>query len=170
MQINEKIDKLTRSIENSISGDSFKTEVLPLTNTDVKLLKSKDWQFNWKDEHKNPQKKIFKLVINDNPLILQGLICLEDKNDHVFMHLIESAKFNRGKNKLYLGVPGNLVAFGCVFSFQKGYEGYVSFESKSKLIVHYQKSLGAQTLFGNFMMLDTKAALKLIAQYFPNFR
>ena len=170
MQIDTKIDKLTRSIENSISGDSFKTEALPFTIADLKLFKSKDWHFNWKDEYKNAQKKIYKLVIADNPLIIQGLISLEDKNDHVFMHLIESAKFNRGKSKLYLGVPGNLVAFGCMFSFQKGYEGFVSFESKSKLIVHYQTSLGAQMLFGNFMMLDTKAALKLISQYFPDFR
>ena len=37
------------------------------------------------------------------------------------MHLIESNKFNRGAKKVYLGVPGNLVAFACKYSFEKGY-------------------------------------------------
>ena len=36
------IDKLTRSLENSISGDSFKTEVIAVMQTDMKALKSKD--------------------------------------------------------------------------------------------------------------------------------
>jgi hypothetical protein len=40
------------------------------------------------------------------------------------MHLIESAPFNKGKNKVYAGVPGNLVAFACKLSFQRGFEGY----------------------------------------------
>ncbi|GAB4030206.1 hypothetical protein [Spirosoma gilvum] len=83
------------------------------------------------------------------------------------MALIESSKFNRGAKKLYLGVPGNLVAFACKLSFDKGYAGYVSFESKTKLKDHYQKSLGAHVLFGNVMAIDTKAAHKLVNQYFP---
>jgi len=44
------------------------------------------------------------------------LICF----DHIFMHLIESAKFNKGKSKVYLGVPENLVAFACKVSVDKG--------------------------------------------------
>lgn len=83
------------------------------------------------------------------------------------MSLIESSKFNRGEKKVYLGVPGNLVAFACKISFAKGYSGYVSFESKTKLKEHYEKTLGAQMLFGNFMAIDAVAALKLITQYFP---
>jgi hypothetical protein len=85
------------------------------------------------------------------------------------MHLIESNKFNRGKNKLYLGVPANLVAFSCLLSFEKGYAGFVTYESKTKLIVHYQNSLGAHILFGNIMALDTKAATALVKQYFPDY-
>jgi hypothetical protein len=54
------------------------------------------------------------------------------------MSLIESNKFNRGASKLYLGVPGNLVAFACKLSFESNYAGYVSIESKTKLIEHYK--------------------------------
>ena len=164
---NIEIDKLTRSIENAVSGDSFKTEMLELTSIDIRKIKKTEWLFNWKVEAKYIDKKIYKLVIVDNPNIIQGLISLQDRGDHIFMPLIESNKFNRGDKKVYFGVPGNLVAFACKVSFDKGYGGYVSFESKSKLKEHYKKTLGAHFLFGNFMAIDSKAAIKLIDQYFP---
>ncbi len=166
-QIDIEIDKLTRSIENVITRDSFKTEVLLFSAKDLKQLKKTDWFFDWKSESSNKDKLIYKLVIVDNPNIIQGLISLQDKGDHIFMHLIESNKFNRGTRKVYLGVPGNLVAFACKLSFDKGYDGYLSFESKTKLIGHYQKTLGADLLFDNIMAIDTEAAMKLIEQYFP---
>ena len=162
-----EIDKLTRSLENAISRDSFKTEVLEVTATDIRKLKKTDWLFDWKAEAMQPDKNIYKLVIVDNTQIIQGLISLQDRSHHVFMSLIESNKFNKGAKKVYLGVPGNLVAFACKLSFDKGYSGYVSFESKSRLMEHYQKSLGAHVLFGNIMAIDTRAARQLINQYFP---
>ena len=43
------IDKLTNSIQNTISGDSFDTEVLRLTNADLKQVQKKNgWNFDWK--------------------------------------------------------------------------------------------------------------------------
>lgn len=115
--------------------------------------------------HKDEKKS--ELIIVDNPII-QGLTSIQDKGDDIFMHLIESNKFNRGSKKLYLGVPGNLVAFACMLSFDKGYEGFISFEAKTKLIAHYQRTLGAFILFGNIMALNTKAATRLITQYCLN--
>jgi hypothetical protein len=129
-------------------------------------LKKADWLFNWKSEAKLKDRKVYKPVIVDNPNIIQGLISLQDRGDHIFMRLIESNKFNRGNKKIYLGVPGNLVAFACKISFEKGYGGYVSFESKSKLKEHYKKTLKAHFLFGNFMAIDSSAAAKLIELYF----
>jgi hypothetical protein len=82
------------------------------------------------------------------------------------MHLIESAKFNKGKDKVYYGVPGNLVAFACKLSVDMGYEGFLAFDAKTELIKHYQKSLGATHFRGLRMFIETHAALKLISQYF----
>lgn len=46
-----EIDKLTDSILNTISGDSFQTEVSLLTKSDLKTItKSKGWLFNWRHE------------------------------------------------------------------------------------------------------------------------
>ena len=99
-QIDIEIDKLTRSIENAVTGDSFKTDILSRAATDLKLLNKIDWLFDWTAEAKNKDKLVFKLTIIENPNVLQGLISLQDKGDHIFMHLIESRKFNRGARKV----------------------------------------------------------------------
>ena len=83
------------------------------------------------------------------------------------MHLVESAPFNKGKTKVYAGVPGNLVAFACKLAFQRGHEGNVSFFSKTQLVQHYIDSLGAMHFGGRVMIIDTNAALRLINKYFP---
>lgn len=80
--------------------------------------------------------------------------------------MIESAEFNIGKDKVYLGIPGNLVAFACNLSFQRGNDGYVSFIAKTKLIEHYIDTLGAIHFGGHLMVITTESALKLIGKYF----
>lgn len=163
------IDKLTNSVENVITGDSFATEVSILTSAEIKSVSKKNvWVFNWKDEYKHPERDIYKLTIVNNPTIIQGLISLEIKEDHVYMHLIESAPYNKGKSKVYLGVPGNLVAFACKLSFQRGHEGNISFLSKTQLVDHYVKTLGAIHFGVRVMIIETNAALKLIDKYFKN--
>ena len=162
-----EVDKLTNSIENVKSGDSFPTEVSLLIRADLTgLTKKNGWQFNWASELRVPTREVYKLTITNNPKVIQAVISLEVKADHVYMHLIESAPFNIGKNKTYLGVPGNLVAFACKLSFQRGGEGYVSFLSKTKLIEHYEKTLGAVHFGGHNMVITTEAALRLTSKYF----
>lgn len=162
------IDKLTNSIENVITGDSFQTEISVLNSSELKQINLKNgWLFDWKIEFQEPSIDIYKLTIVGNPNIIQGLVSLEVKADHVYMHLVESAPFNKGKTKMYSGVAGNLVAFACKLSFQRGHEGNIAFLSKTQLIEHYEKTLGAHHFGGRIMIIETKAALKLIDRYFP---
>lgn len=160
------VDKLTKSIENRVSKDSFHTNILQINNSDLQIILKSNWQFNWLKEIQNQNKEVFKLTITNNTKIIQGLISLQDREDHIHVHLLESAEFNKGKSKLYLGVPGNLMAFACKMSFSKGYDGIVSFDSKTNLINHYKKTLNAKLLFGNKMYLDTESAQMLLLQYF----
>jgi hypothetical protein len=89
------VDKLTNSIENVVSGDSFPTDISLLSVSDLKsVTKAKGWVFNWRAEIKEPARDVFKLTIVNNSTIIQGLISLEVKADHVFMHLVESSPFN----------------------------------------------------------------------------
>lgn len=84
------------------------------------------------------------------------------------MHLVECATFNKRKTNVYSGVPGKLVAFASKLSFQRGHEGNVSFLSKTYLVEHCEKTPGAFHFGGRVMVIETKAALKLIGKYFQN--
>lgn len=165
--IDIEIDKLTSSLENVITGDSFPTDIIIMDQSDFKSVTKKEgWLFNWKEEFKRPDRDVYKLTIVNNQNVIQGLVSLSVKSDHVYMHLIESAPFNKGKSKVYAGVPGNLVAFACKLSFQRGFEGYLSFLSKTNLIDHYEKTLGAICAGGQLMVINTAAALRLTNKYF----
>jgi len=162
-----EVDKLTRSIENIATGDSFPTEVSHLLKADLKLMITKNrWLFDWKKELASPAREVYKLTIQGNLAVIQGLVSLSIEPDHIYMHLIESAPFNKGKTKVYLGVPGNLVAYACRLSFQRGFDGFVSFHAKTKLIDHYIKTLGAYHFGGHLMIIDTLPAKALIEKYF----
>ncbi len=126
------------------------------------------WTFNWKTEFNDPAKEVYKLNIVNNSTIIQGLISLEIKADHIYMHLVENAPFNRGKSKMYSGIAGNLVAFACKVSFQRGHQGNIAFISKTQLIDHYVKTLGAFHIGGRVLAIESKAAQILIDKYFQN--
>jgi hypothetical protein len=161
------VDRLTNSIVNTISGDSFPTEVSLLVKSDLKdITKKRGWLFDWKTELKATDREIYKLTITNNLHVIQGLTSLTIKPDHVLIQLIENAPFNRGKDKLYEGVPGNLVAFACRLSFHRGNDGFVSFHSKTNLIDHYIKSLGAIHHGNHLMVIETDAATNLVNKYF----
>jgi hypothetical protein len=87
----------------------------------------------------------------------------------VEMHLIEAAPHNFGKEKRYMGVAGNLVAFACKLSFEQRFDGYVGFTAKTELIEHYREALSAELLFKNRMAISSFAAEKLVNSYYKNF-
>ena len=127
-----EIDELTNSVRNVITNDSFQTTISRIATADLKTItKKRGWLFSWRQELSFPERDVFKLTITNNQSVIQGLISLEVKPDHVYMHLVESAPFNKGKGKVYSGVPGNLVAFACKLSFQRGHEGNIAFISKT---------------------------------------
>lgn len=164
------VNKLINSIENVISGEVFDTVINRLNSSDRKQIKKAEWAFNWKAEFNNKSKQVFKLTTVNNPTIIHGFISVTDKGDHIFMELIESAKFNKGRNKLYNGVAGNLVAFACKMAFELNYDGVVSFIAKTQLINHYEQTLGAKLFGGNRMFIDTREALILVTKYFKDFK
>ena len=72
------VDKLTNSIENTITGDSFATEVSVLSTVDlINITKKNNWLFDWKYEFKQPEREVYKLTIINNQNIIQGLVSLE---------------------------------------------------------------------------------------------
>lgn len=162
-----EVDRLTNSIVNTISGDSFQTEIALATYKDLESVKEENgWAFNWNEELDQNDRDVYKLTIMHNSEILQGLVSLTIETDHVHMNLLESAPFNKGKDKLYEGVPGNLVAYACKLSFQRGNDGHVAFRAKTKLIEHYIKNFDAVLIGRNLMIINPIAANKLVEKYF----
>ena len=103
IELDFRIDKLTNSIENVVTGDSFPTEMLPLSTPDlVHLTKKNGWKFDWKKEYLQPDREVHKLTILWTPTVIQGLISIAQMQGYVEVHLAESEPFNYGKNKMHL--------------------------------------------------------------------
>jgi hypothetical protein len=166
------IDKITNCIEEKATGRIFATTSLLVTLEEIKKVHKKDgWLFNWKTEYQQANHQIYKLSITGNQHI-QGLISLEPikSQQYIELHLIESAPHNYGAKKQFLGVLGNLVAFACKMSFELGFDGFVAFTAKTRLIDHYTKTLGARILYGNNRMgIFTKEAKNLVNSYYENY-
>ena len=163
--INIEIDKLTNSIENRITGDRFDTQILKIDKKDISKLKS-GWNFDWRSEC-NSESEVYKLIIENNKSVIQGLISLSVKQGFVYIELIESADFNIGRNKVYYGVAGNLFAFACKLSWDNGNYGYIAFNAKTNLIKHYIETLGAKQIGNsNQLIVEPEEALILISKYY----
>lgn len=101
------VDKLTDSIINTISRDSFETEVSFLKPDDLlNISQNQGWNFNWEAEFDNFTRNVYKLTILNNPTIIQGLLSLTVEKEYVFMNLLESSPFNIGKINFTREFPG----------------------------------------------------------------
>jgi hypothetical protein len=168
MELAFEVDKITESIENAETGETLDTLVLPVTEADLKQVTKKNgWLFDWKLAYNQTGHQLYKLVAEQEPQTIQGLVSLEEREKHIFMHLIESAPCNIGKGKKYLGVCGKLTAYGCKLSKEYGFDGVIAFDPKTALIPHYQKTLGAVLISERRMAIFEKDAQVLLDKYFP---
>ena len=47
IELDFEIDKLTNSIENSLTGEIFDTEVTRMLQKEIRQIKKSDWVFDW---------------------------------------------------------------------------------------------------------------------------
>jgi hypothetical protein len=68
MELDFEIDKITESIENTETGETLDTLVLPVTKADLEeITKENGWLFNWKQELSEPEHQVYKLVTEKEP-------------------------------------------------------------------------------------------------------
>ena len=79
--------------------------------------------------------------------------------------LAEANPKNVGNEGRYKGVGAHLFSIASRLSFEKGYEGYVTFISKTDLVKHYIETLHAEILFDRNMQLNTEASEFLVKVY-----
>ena len=82
----------------------------------------------------------------------------------IHINLIESSKIHRGENKSIKHIPGCLISFACRSAFIKGYGGFVSLKSKTKLKEYYRNSYGFIEM-GTQMAIYNEASNLLIEKY-----
>jgi len=168
MELDFEVDKITESIEDAATGEALDTLVLPVTKADLKeVTKKNGWNFDWKLEFNETGHQMFKLVTEKEPQTIQGLLSFEEREKHIYMHLIENAPCNIGKGKKYIGVCGNLTAYGCKVSKELGFNGVIAFDPKTALIPHYEKTLGAVLISDRRMAIFEEQAKHLLEKYFP---
>lgn len=167
--IGVEVDVLSESVIEIATGIVYATEVTNVDSDFLNNIKKKyGWQFNWREEYKRHYREIFKLTIREKESIVLGLISFELKDDHVHVHLVESSPQNKGKEKKYLGIGGNLFAFACKISYENGYEGVIAFYAKTKLIEYYSVTLGAVLVTNNRMVIPERNAIFLLSKYYKD--
>lgn len=155
----------TGSVKHSLTDEVLGTCINCAESTKRSQIRAADWLFDWHSELCRKDRQVLKIELLQEPLTIQGLVSLADKGDHIYMHLVENVSWNKGKNKLYCGVAGNLFATACKLSFDLRYDGIISFVPKTQLIEHYQNTLGAKLFGPNRMFIDTREASILIQQF-----
>jgi len=143
--------------------------IIQKANSKDMPIKKNGWQFTWKSLYKTEGSEFYKLTLKDKKSEVEGVIMLSLMYDEMlYMNNIEIAPRNLGLNGKYDNVAGGLIAFGCKMSFEIGkntYKGYLTFESKSKLISLYQKKYGATLAMGQRMFIEPNIGLELIEKY-----
>lgn len=127
------------------------------------------WKFSWKKLYGIEGASYYKLCLSAQLNEIQGLMMLSLMNQEL-LHLnnLEVAPHNYGRQGEYDYVAGALLAYGCFLSFElcKGnYNGFLSFDSKTKLIPLYQNKYGAVHIMGQKMYLDPEGGRRLMKQY-----
>lgn len=103
-----EVDELTPCLRDLTTGKLVQTSFDKITISEqvAQELRKGGWLFDWADV---ADFTVVKLHIVGSDLI-QGLVPYHNEKGYVKLDLAESAPYNRGRNKQYSGVGGNLFA------------------------------------------------------------
>lgn len=150
------------------SGEQIEALITKASKKELPL-KRDGWQFTWKKLGTTEGADFYKLTTVEEPDVIEGMLMLTLINEEMlYLNNIEVAPHNYGKDGRYDNVAGGLLAFGCYKSFEQGknyYIGYLSFESKTKLIELYQNKYGATFAMGQKMFFDPEAGKQLMKKF-----
>ncbi len=148
----------------------FKTATITKATKIGEIPMKKDgWQFNWQSLYKTEGAEIYILCLEETPKQVEGMVMLSVMYEEMpYLHNIEVAPHNLGREGRYDNAAGCLLAYCCSKSFDLGknaYEGYLVFDSKTELIPYYNTKYGAQVSIPPTMYFDRDTALILMKKY-----
>ncbi len=127
-----------------------------------KLSKSRYW-FDWRTEKDYLVYKL-RLAESSDILGIMSLIHYEEEKRFA-INLLAVSKENRGKQKTYGNIAGNLIAYACREALRLyALEGCVSLVPKTELKEHYIKQYGMLDA-GRQLFLEGRPLLNLLKTY-----
>ncbi|MDH5597769.1 MAG: N-acetyltransferase [Cyclobacteriaceae bacterium] len=151
------------NIVETDSGKKHPVEIKPIEEVDYKTLKKSRYFFDWKNEK---EYEVFKLQIVGTNEIL-GLISLEkiQQEWRVHIRLLTVSKENKGQDKKYDKIAGNLLAYAAKIAVID-YAEYacISLRPKSHIVEHYIEKYNMK-LTGVTLSLVVPEILDLINIY-----
>gem|GEM_PF-218724 len=145
------------------TGEIFPIEILPLESADYNLLNKERYFFNWKEEK---EQSVCKLIIKNTKHIL-GLISFEVIPEELRVHirLLTVSAENKGKNKKYDKIAGNLIAYVAKIAVKEfGEFACVSLKPKTAIYQHYIDKY-KMYIAGQSLCLEVPEILDIIKEY-----
>lgn len=151
-------------IKSIASGRGKAITVKETVAEDFKFLTKKRFSFIWKTFRNSTT--VFKLQIagEDDILGVMGLIDWPEEK-RIEIKLLASSKENIGKQKMYDGIAGCLIAFACRLAVHKyGPDACVSLVPKTELIKHYMQKYHMADA-GRQLYVDGNDLIKMLKKY-----
>jgi len=145
------------------TGENYPIEILPLEKSDYKSLTRTRYFFNWKEEKGH---QIYKLVIKGDNEIL-GLISFEviPEEWRIHIRLLTVSEENKGKNKKFDRIAGNLLCFVAKIAVLEFAEiACISLKPKTAIYQHYIDKY-KMNITGTTLSLEVPEILNLIKEY-----
>lgn len=130
-----------QKITNVKDGSETEIVIELVTEEDYKKITKSRYYFDWSKEK---EFHVYKLRTADSSKIL-GLMSLMDfsQEQRFQINLLTISKENRGKNKIYEKIAGNLIAYACREAVKLyGEDACVSLHPKTELKKHYMNKYG----------------------------
>ncbi|MEX2411148.1 MAG: N-acetyltransferase [Candidatus Paceibacterota bacterium] len=118
------------------TGKKNKVEIVPVVVSDYKILGKDRYFFDWKTEKMYEVYKLRVIGLND----VLGLVSMEriPSEWRIHIRLLTVSVENKGKEKKYDGIAGNLMAFTAKIAVREYAElACVSLRPKSQIAQHY---------------------------------
>ncbi len=151
------------NIVEVLTGITYQIDILPVDESDYKLLKKDRYFFSWKEEK---YQEVYKLVIKGQEDIL-GLVSIEriPSEWRIHIRLITVSIENKGNEKVYERIAGNLITHVAKISVEEfGEKACVSLKPKSAIAQHYIKKY-KMNVTGMTLSMEVPEILDLINLY-----
>jgi len=145
------------------AGKHHQVAIHRIEHTDYQHLTKNRYFFNWKEE---ANYEVYKLTLIDKPDIL-GLISLEriPSEWRIHIRLLTVSKENKGTDKQYENIAGNLITFVSKIAVKDYAElACVSLRPKDAIAQHYITKYG-MNVTGMTLSVEIKEILQLIKRY-----